>query len=177
MLLRYISEWHFKIDFSNVLHCRVLLVFLPQPGYIHPDEFFQTVEVVSGDVLGLRVERTWEFNATSPIRSMATPALVYGLPLGMLRGASQTLNYFLPGLTLVSSYTVLLVPRLAMLLLSFTVDYCVYQVCLLYRHSFNRCLVTLASSYVMLLYSTRTLTNSIEMVRRDAPNSALFCPP
>lgn len=30
---------------------RVLLVFLPQIGYIHPDEFFQTVEVVSGDYL------------------------------------------------------------------------------------------------------------------------------
>lgn len=30
---------------------RVLLVFLPQIGYIHPDEFLQTVEVVSGDYL------------------------------------------------------------------------------------------------------------------------------
>lgn len=30
---------------------RILLVFLPQIGYIHPDEFFQTVEVVSGNFL------------------------------------------------------------------------------------------------------------------------------
>lgn len=27
---------------------RIALVFLPQYGYIHPDEFFQTSEIVSG---------------------------------------------------------------------------------------------------------------------------------
>lgn len=27
---------------------RILLVFLPQSGYIHPDEFFQSVEVMAG---------------------------------------------------------------------------------------------------------------------------------
>lgn len=27
---------------------RICLVFVPQLGYIHPDEFFQTIEVVSG---------------------------------------------------------------------------------------------------------------------------------
>ena len=33
---------------------RILLVIFPQPGYIHPDEYFQTVEVITGDVLGSR---------------------------------------------------------------------------------------------------------------------------
>lgn len=27
---------------------RIFLVFVPQLGYIHPDEFFQTVEVMAG---------------------------------------------------------------------------------------------------------------------------------
>lgn len=27
---------------------RIVLVFLPQYGYIHPDEFFQTTEVITG---------------------------------------------------------------------------------------------------------------------------------
>lgn len=27
---------------------RIVLVFIPQYGYIHPDEFFQTTEVISG---------------------------------------------------------------------------------------------------------------------------------
>lgn len=30
---------------------RVCLVFLPQLGYIHPDEFFQTVEVPTGELI------------------------------------------------------------------------------------------------------------------------------
>jgi hypothetical protein len=28
-----------------------VLVFVPQYGYIHPDEFFQTSEIVSGEFL------------------------------------------------------------------------------------------------------------------------------
>ena len=33
---------------------RIFLVFVPPTGYIHPDEYFQTVEVITGDVLGTR---------------------------------------------------------------------------------------------------------------------------
>ena len=65
---------------------------------------------------------------------------------------------------MVGPYLVMLMPRLAMLALSFSVDYCVYKICVLYKHSYNRCLTTLASSYVMLVYSTRTFTNTLEMV-------------
>lgn len=28
---------------------RILLTFLPQTGYIHPDEYFQAIEVISGN--------------------------------------------------------------------------------------------------------------------------------
>lgn len=27
---------------------RILLVFVPQHGYIHPDEYFQSIEVLTG---------------------------------------------------------------------------------------------------------------------------------
>jgi len=30
---------------------RVFLVLLPQSGYIHPDEYFQSVEVLAGNLL------------------------------------------------------------------------------------------------------------------------------
>lgn len=33
---------------------RVLLVFIPQFGYIHPDEFFQSVEVMAGKTCTLQ---------------------------------------------------------------------------------------------------------------------------
>lgn len=28
---------------------RIVLIFIPQYGYIHPDEFFQSSEIVSGE--------------------------------------------------------------------------------------------------------------------------------
>lgn len=34
--------------YALLVAVRILLVFLPQTGYIHPDEFFQTVEVMAG---------------------------------------------------------------------------------------------------------------------------------
>ena len=80
----------------------------------------------------------------------------------------QIVNYFTYrffGLSVVGPYLVLLMPRLAMLALSFSMDYCVYKICVLYKHSYNRCLTTLASSYVMLVYSTRTFSNTLEMVK------------
>lgn len=57
---------------------RIILTLWSQPGYIHPDEYFQTVEVISGDILGLRTTRTWEFNATNPIRSMTMNMIILG---------------------------------------------------------------------------------------------------
>ena len=40
---------------------RIILVIFPQPGYIHPDEYFQTVEVITGDVFGTRYACFIEF--------------------------------------------------------------------------------------------------------------------
>ena len=140
-------------------------MFTLQPGYIHPDEFFQTVEVVSGDVFDLDVVRTWEFNVTSPIRSMVLPNVLYAGPLYLVKGLNHVLWHY-TGLNLVGRFVIYLVPRLVMLALSFVTDVCLYKICVLYKHSYNKCLTTLASSYVMLVFSTRTLTNSIELVRK-----------
>ena len=57
-----------------------------------------------------------------------------------------------------------------MLILSFVVDWCVYQICKLYRHNYNQCLTTLASSYVTLTYGTRTFSNTIELVSPTVKN-------
>ena len=34
----------------------------------------------------------------------------------------------------------------------------------MYKHSFNQCLTTLASSYIMLVYATRTFSNTLELL-------------
>ena len=120
---------------------RIVLVFYPQSGYIHPDEFFQTVEVVVGDVFQTETTRTWEFNATAPIRSMTINMLVFGTPLYLLKLFDWLLS-FLVGWSIISPYLVMVIPRLTMLCLSFTVDWIVYQICILYKHNFNQCLVS-----------------------------------
>ncbi len=143
---------------------RILIALCPwQSGYIHPDEFFQSAEVVAGDVFDVDVARTWEFNVTAPIRSMVLPTALFGTPLYALKLANAIVYHYL-GVSVVWPYLVLVLPRIVMLAMSFSVDYCVYQICVLYRHSYNKCLTTLASSYVMLVYSTRTFSNSLEMV-------------
>ncbi len=141
---------------------RIVIVLFPQSGYIHPDEYFQTVEVITGDVLGTSVERTWEFNSTTPIRSVTTNMIIWGLPLYLLKIFDYIFN-FVTGWTIIGPYLVTVVPRLVMLALSFVSDFTIYQICLLYKHSYNQCLTTLASSYVMLIYSTRTFSNSLEL--------------
>lgn len=141
---------------------RIILVIIPQPGYIHPDEYFQTVEVITGDIFGTRTERTWEFNSTSPLRSVTLNTIILGGPLFALKSMDYVFN-FVTGCTIVGPYLISILPRLVMLALSFISDYTVFQICILYKHSYNQCLTTLASSYVMLIYSTRTFSNSVEL--------------
>ncbi|KAI5636732.1 alg9-like mannosyltransferase family domain-containing protein [Phthorimaea operculella] len=64
---------------------RFLLTILPQRGYIHPDEFFQNVEVIAGDVLTVEIARTWEFNPKFPIRNILIPKMILGPPLHLIR--------------------------------------------------------------------------------------------
>lgn len=42
------ESWYTYLFFAAL---RVVLVFIPQKGYIHPDEFFQSVEVMTGEPL------------------------------------------------------------------------------------------------------------------------------
>jgi hypothetical protein len=46
-------EWHTDMHLSLVPYwflafLRVVITLLPQSGYIHPDEYFQSVEIVAG---------------------------------------------------------------------------------------------------------------------------------
>lgn len=43
------------ITYFCLVVIRIVLVFIPQYGYIHPDEFFQTAEIVSGENLSIDI--------------------------------------------------------------------------------------------------------------------------
>lgn len=164
---------------------RIGLVFLPQLGYIHPDEFFQSVEVLAGkwieirpisaeklmrisfffpegDAFDLEHTRTWEFNSTTPIRSIALPYLVYKIPMNIFRMLAMYVRYFL-NINIITSYTILVFPRLVMCLISFVNDWSLYRICLSYGLRYDIRLLAMASSFVVIVIGTRTFSNSIEM--------------
>ncbi|XP_059622659.1 GPI mannosyltransferase 4 [Phlebotomus argentipes] len=142
---------------------RVGLVFVPQTGYIHPDEFFQTLEPMAGDEFQLEVSRPWEYNATFPIRSVVAPLCVIKLPFNVLRLLNLYSSHFL-GLSLISSYSILVFPRLCVCLLSFVCDYSLFRMCRVYGLRPEMRLLVLGSSYVMLVFGTRTFSNTVEMI-------------
>ena len=94
-LLNPTKNWLILVTF------RIILNVFSQRSYIHPDEFFQGLEVIAGDLFncGDKIYRPWEFtfsrdnqtNAVTqePIRNMAIPYFFYGLPLSILKYFSQ----------------------------------------------------------------------------------------
>ncbi|XP_043242917.1 GPI mannosyltransferase 4-like isoform X1 [Amphibalanus amphitrite] len=139
-------------ELSPLYVCLVLLRFLLciiQTGYIHPDEFFQSLEPVAGQFLAVNVTVPWEFSSRLPIRSWSSLLLSSGLPVLLLRPASAEL--------------LLAAPRLWMALLSLSVDVCVAACARLLGRPARRCLEALAGSHVMLVFATRTFSNALEL--------------
>lgn len=142
---------------------RIILTFIPQTGYIHPDEYFQSIEVVSENYFDIDVNKPWEFNSTFPIRTALIPQIIVGIPYSILTRLSQYTVFYL-GASLKTPYFLVLFPRLLVCCLSFVSDYCLYKICYMYGQNYKIRLIIYASSYVMLVYGTRTLSNTIELV-------------
>lgn len=111
----------------------------------------------------MEVVRTWEFKPTFPIRSIALPLFLIKLPYNILRFLNIYSQYFF-GLNLLTSYVVLIVPRLTMCALSFVNDFSLYKICKAYGLAWDFRLLILASSYVSLVYGSRTFSNTTETV-------------
>ncbi|XP_015587419.1 GPI mannosyltransferase 4 [Cephus cinctus] len=173
----YKNEYHRSIDEYNLatpiqlkMVCywvlaglRIVLTFLPQIGYIHPDEYFQSIEVIAGDYFDIDVYKPWEYNASFPVRTAVFPYLIVGTSYSILSRLSPY-SIYLFGTPLKSPYFLILFPRLLMCGFSFVSDYCLYRICNLYNQNYRVRLVTYASSYIMITYATRTFSNSIELV-------------
>lgn len=85
------------------------------------------------------------------------------IPYLILDGFSPQFEYYF-GFSLKTPYFLLLFPRLLMTILSFICDYCLFKICVIFQESYIDKLIVFASSYVTLVYSTRTFSNSIEMI-------------
>ncbi|XP_072264288.1 GPI mannosyltransferase 4 isoform X2 [Pyxicephalus adspersus] len=137
---------------------RVIWCLAPQKGYLHPDEFFQSPEVMAGDILDLDTNRPWEFLPVFPCRTVLIPLLTSGTAfwiVGILHqmGLQTVFNY---------SYILLVLPRLFITVLSFLLDYTVYRVASVCALNPWKALLLLSASHVTLVFYTRTISNAIE---------------
>ncbi|KAI4548291.1 hypothetical protein MG293_000621 [Ovis ammon polii] len=129
-----------------------------QTGYVHPDEFFQSPEVIAGDVLGVAAARPWEFHPSSPCRTAVFPLLTSGSAFWLLRLWEEWGPW--PGT--VSGYMLLVGPRLLLTALSFALDLAVYHLAPGWGAERWNALLLLSGSYVTLVFYTRTFSNAIE---------------
>ncbi|XP_069830309.1 GPI mannosyltransferase 4 [Dendropsophus ebraccatus] len=139
---------------------RVMWCLAPQKGYLHPDEFFQSPEVIAGDILDMNINRPWEFYSTSPCRTVLIPLLTSGTAFGII----NILHSFLSESAFNYSYILLVLPRLIITILSFLLDYTVLQVAAAWGSNPWKALVLLAMSPVTLFFYTRTFSNAVEGV-------------
>ncbi|XP_073929543.1 GPI mannosyltransferase 4 isoform X3 [Castor canadensis] len=137
---------------------RVLWCLLPQTGYVHPDEFFQSPEVMAEDILGVQATRPWEFYPSSSCRTVVFPLLTSGSAFWLLR-VWEELG---PWSDQVSGYMLLVGPRLLLTALSFALDGAVYHLAPLWGANRWNALALLSGSYVTLVFYTRTFSNAIE---------------
>ncbi|RZB41088.1 Glyco transf 22 domain containing protein [Asbolus verrucosus] len=142
---------------------RIALVLVPQLGYIHPDEYFQSIEVLAAKVFEVDSNPPWEFNASFPIRSMTLPYFTIGMAYRLGSLVDYFTNQWL-SISIVTPYLIVVAPRLLMCILSFTVDFTLYKICINNNEKYKSKLLILASSYVMIVYGTRTFSNTIELI-------------
>uniref|UniRef100_F7BM57 Mannosyltransferase n=1 Tax=Ornithorhynchus anatinus TaxID=9258 RepID=F7BM57_ORNAN len=138
---------------------RIAWCLLPQTGYLHPDEFFQSPEVMAEDILGLEVYRPWEFQAGSPCRTAVFPLLTSGAAFWLMK-LCERLGLLRAGP--VDSYALLVAPRLLLTACSFALDWAVHRLAPLWGADRWVALALLAGSHVTLVFYTRTFANAIE---------------
>lgn len=97
-----------------------------------------------------------------PIRSYAIPFLYLKIPMTIFKIVSM-FSKMLFDFDLLSSYSLLVFPRVIMCIISFVNDLSVYKICNSYNLKYDIRLLALASSGVMLTFSIRSFSNTIEM--------------
>lgn len=173
-LLKFPTAW------IVLMTIRLFLNITGQRSYIHPDEFFQGPEVIAGHVFNCSdwMHHTWEFkftNQSDPIRNIGIPFFFYGLPFMFLKFLVNVFS--IPDFTLMrngifndnslislQANTLIYYPRIFMTICSCITDFSILKIAEYCGLDETSVLITFASSYVTLVYLTRTFSNSIETI-------------
>jgi len=122
--------------------------------------FFETLLnvyfVFVGDILAIKTVRAWEFNSTFPLRSIIPIYISTALPLLFLKALSALCG------PVISWYSLTVTVRLVMTLFSLITDYTAMRLAPLMAMDAVSAAVVVATSYVSLVYYTRTFSNTLE---------------
>ncbi|TDH73813.1 hypothetical protein CCR75_005934 [Bremia lactucae] len=138
-------------------------------GMIHPDEYFQSQEIMArhflptDSVLRRELFVPWEFQLATPNRSVLFPALVVGLPFKVFE---------LVGIKL-TGWLMLVTPRLLLCAASFLIDAVLFHVVgklsrydkvAILQEKQEMVLMLFASSWPTLLFLCRPFSNTFELL-------------
>lgn len=126
-------------------------LFALSDSYIHPDEHFQSVEVMSS-LLGYTNQLPWEFTSDNPARSYGPLYLVYGPMFLFLKVTNTQLS------PLVIWYLI----RLQFMIITWVVvDTCIYSM-LPTKQERIKAIFFVLTSYVTHIHQSHCFSNSIE---------------
>lgn len=133
---------------------RILCIFLP--GYIHPDEWFQSPEVMASRIFGTKGYIPWEYDPAYPCRSPTVAKFMTGIPFSIIKLFTSD----------PSSIVLYLVPRLYICSLSFVLDGCIRTLSKMFPKEINMdyTLNLLAMAWPVLVFGVRPFSNTIELI-------------
>jgi GPI mannosyltransferase 4 len=97
-----------------------------------------------------------------PIRSYAIPYIYLKIPMNIFKVISIFARELFH-IEFLSSYSLLIFPRVVMCIISFVNDYSMYKICKSHNLRYDVRLLALSSSWIMLTFGIRSFSNSIEM--------------
>lgn len=151
---------------TYVLLCalRVACCFLP--GYVHPDEWFQSPEVMASRIFGVKGYIPWEYSPDFPCRSPSVAMLVTGIPFLVVRAFTAQPR----------SLTLFLAPRFYMCALSFILDGCVWALHKMFPKEVNLMptLTLLGLAWPVLVFGSRPFSNTVELLTLAATMTLCF---
>ena len=152
----------FDFGFTHIYVALLCLraTFVVSPGYVHPDEFFQSGEVMAAHVLGQGGGFAPEFASSEPFRSYVPIVSTSGLSFRLL----QWCNFGTGG------QARLIAPRVIMLLLSIVSDKITYAVANKWHGQVaaRAAVFIRASSWISIVLSVRSFSNTLELFFLDA---------
>ncbi|CUS24140.1 LAQU0S14e01024g1_1 [Lachancea quebecensis] len=130
------------------------LIFALEPSYIHPDEHFQSLEIMMIKVMGIKGTIPWEFELENAARSFIPLYVTYG-PLLYLNKYIFHLSSGIALMYMVRLQNYIVFTYLSKLALQFLLDT---------KLDRKKASFYISTSYIVWVYQTHSFSNSLESV-------------